>query len=76
VLDDLEDGVDVGGFENGFHEGIYSIMAVENLENILVSTMRIQLHAGIIYGIYSISTTGRKRKPLFLTHSLLIYYEP
>ena len=41
-------GVDIEGFDNGFYEGIDSIMAVENPEKILVSTMRIQPHTGII----------------------------
>ena len=39
VLDDMEGGVDAGGFGKGFYEGIVPFMVVKNLENILVSTV-------------------------------------
>lgn len=38
VLDDLEGSVDAGGFGEGFHEGMVPLMAVDYLENILIST--------------------------------------
>jgi hypothetical protein len=38
VLDDLEGGVDAGGFCEGFHEGVVPFLAVENFESILIST--------------------------------------
>jgi len=34
LLDDLQGGVDTGGFGEGFHEGIVLLMAVKNPENI------------------------------------------
>jgi hypothetical protein len=41
VPDDLEGIVEKGGFGDYFHEGNISLMAVDYLENILDSTVRI-----------------------------------
>jgi hypothetical protein len=41
VLDDLEGGVDAGGFGDGFYEGIVSLMSAEYPDSIIVSTVRI-----------------------------------
>jgi hypothetical protein len=47
VLDDLEGSVDAGGFGKRFHDGIESLLEVDNLENLLVSTLRVSRVADV-----------------------------